>query len=260
MMTCPIFCKQWHRWREELKNGRKSSGKSMPRNPLHSLSEKLLNAWPVPIVFIGLILGTKKIKNRITLTHLGNSYWGIADSGAFSTHWVVARARDPQLHPLLLTCSQGVQGNKKLEIVKELRFVSHMSFQRLGQGPLTLTGGLLESETELCELSAEFVFAVPVFSILGFSSLPLGWVSLAFSFHHVTFCHVTVVGLLLCLVSASWGWAEVVSARLHPSYGTRYIIRGVCNFLDSVLLQQRFEMVDQCYSLVTAPFYLANKR
>jgi hypothetical protein len=22
-MTCPILCKQWHRWREELKDGRK---------------------------------------------------------------------------------------------------------------------------------------------------------------------------------------------------------------------------------------------
>ena len=33
-----------------------------------------------------------------------------------------------------------------------------MSVQPLEQGPPTLTGGLLESETELHELSAEFVF------------------------------------------------------------------------------------------------------
>ena len=31
------------------------------------------------------------------------------------------------------------------------------------QGPPTLTGGLLESETELCELSAEFIFRCPSF-------------------------------------------------------------------------------------------------
>ena len=37
-------------------------------------------------VFIGLILGTKKIKDRRTPTGLGNSYWGSADSGAFVTY------------------------------------------------------------------------------------------------------------------------------------------------------------------------------
>ena len=48
--------------------GGKSSGKNMPRNPLHNLQENLLNAWPVLTVFIGLILGTKKIKDRRTPT------------------------------------------------------------------------------------------------------------------------------------------------------------------------------------------------
>jgi len=43
MMTCPIFCKQWHRWREELKNGKKKQWeKNVPRNPLHNLPENLL--------------------------------------------------------------------------------------------------------------------------------------------------------------------------------------------------------------------------
>ena len=41
--------------------------------------------------------------------------------------------------------------------------------------------------------------------------------------------------------------------------GKRYIsvqsVRGVCNFLSSVSLQQRFETVDQCYSSVSAQFY-----
>jgi len=41
-------------------------------------------------VFIGLILGTKRIKDRRTLTHLDNSYWGAEDSGAFWTCWGVA--------------------------------------------------------------------------------------------------------------------------------------------------------------------------
>ena len=58
--------------------GGKSSGKNMSRNPLHVL-----------IVFIGLILGTKKSKDRRTPTDLGNSYWASADS-AFGTYQRVA--------------------------------------------------------------------------------------------------------------------------------------------------------------------------
>ena len=48
--------------------------------------------------------------------------------------------------------------------------------------------------------------------------------------------------------------AKVVSARLHPSHGIRYV-GGVCNFLGSVSPQQKCEMADQCYSSVTAQFY-----
>ena len=43
------------------------------------------------------------------------------------------------------------------------------------------------------------------------------------------------------------GHAKVVSARLNPSYGTIYI-GGVCNFLGSVLSQQKFEATYLCYS------------
>ena len=34
---------------------------------------------------------------------------------------------------------------------------------------------------------------------------------------------------------------------------------GVCNFLSSVSLQQKFEPMDQCKSSVTAQFYLESK-
>ena len=50
------------------------------RDPLHSQPENLLNIWPVLTVFIGLILGTEKSKDRRTPAGLGNSYWGPADS------------------------------------------------------------------------------------------------------------------------------------------------------------------------------------
>ena len=60
--------------------GGKGSGKNMPRNLFHNLPEKLLNASPVPTVFIGLILGTKEVKGRRTLTCLGNSYKGTENS------------------------------------------------------------------------------------------------------------------------------------------------------------------------------------
>ena len=47
----------------------KAMGKNVPRNPFHNLPENLLNTYSVPTVqklcpvFIGLILGTKKIKD-----------------------------------------------------------------------------------------------------------------------------------------------------------------------------------------------------
>ena len=55
-----------------------------------------------------------------------------------------------------------------------------------------------------------------------------------------------------CLAGYSpWGCRE--------SDTTVQLSGGVCNFLSSVSPQQKFETVDQCYSLVTAQFYLASK-
>ena len=65
------------------------SGKNMPRNPLHSLLENLLNSLPALTVFIGLILGTEKSKDRRIPTGLGNSLLGPEDS-AFGTYQRVA--------------------------------------------------------------------------------------------------------------------------------------------------------------------------
>ena len=136
-----------------------------------------------------------------------------------------------------------------------------MSFQTYGWGPPTLTGGLLESETEPRELSAEFVLVVPVSSTLGFLSLPLHWVSFAFCFHHVSF---PWVGLLLCLAPPCG--AHLMGPRKPRLFQPGEIritvpdyVREVCNFLGSVSLQQRFETADQRYSWFTAQFYLASK-
>ena len=81
-------------------------------------------------------------------------------------------------------------------------------------------------------------FPVPVSSTLGFLSLPLCWVFFLFSFRHGSFFHR--VGLLLCMVSSSWGREEVVSARLNLTNCT-IDVRGVCNFPRSILSQQKFE-------------------
>ena len=50
-----------------------------------------------------------------------------------------------------------------------------------------------------------------------------------------------------------WVWCESILSRIF------WYVGGVCNFLGSVSLQQRFEMGDQCYSSVKAQFYLASK-
>ena len=51
--------------------GVKSSGKNIVRNLIHNLLSNLLNTQTVFTIFIGLILGTKKIKDRRNLHPLG---------------------------------------------------------------------------------------------------------------------------------------------------------------------------------------------
>ena len=60
---------------------------------------------------------------------------------------------------------------------KGIKILLGMSLQPQEQGPPTLTRGLLESETEPCELSAEFVFHCPGFQDDGplVTSLALGF-------------------------------------------------------------------------------------
>ena len=132
-----------------------------------------------------------------------------------------------------------------------------MSFQPSEQGPPTLTRGLLESETEPCELSAKFVFAV---------RFPARWASwhfpsAGFSLHSAfTAGAFTVLGLRCAWPLPRGGQAEVVSARLNPSHGT-IDVRGVCNFLGSVSSQQKFEATDGqvLQPHITAQFYLESK-
>ena len=92
------------------------------------------------------------------------------------------------------------------------------------------------------------------------SQFPACWVSshwtfFMFSLHCGIYCQV---GFCCAWPLPCGGRAEVVSARLNPRHGTIYV-GGVCNFLGCVSPQQRFEMVDQCYSSVTAEFYSASK-
>ena len=91
--------------------------------------------------------------------------------------------------------------------------------------------------------------------MLCFLSILLCWVFFVFNFHCVKFCQV---GLLLCLAS-TLDWAEVVSARLNPSHSNRYV-GGMCNFLGSVLQQQKFEMADCVTAWLQLNFIWKNKR
>ena len=100
-----------------------------------------------------------------------------------------------------------------------------------------LTGGLLESEAELHELSAEFVFRCPGLQHDG----PLG-TSLALGFLRFL--------LQPWEVSLSWApavlglfHAEVVSARLYLSHSTIDVMRVYVPWF-FVLSQQRFGATD----------------
>ena len=131
-----------------------------------------------------------------------------------------------------------------------------MSLHAQGWGPPTLTGGLLESETERCELCAEFVFANLISSAVGFSSLPLHWASISFSFHHVRFCQI---GLLLCLVSTSlglsWGcFSQVKSESWHQIHLGSVQFPRFC--LTAAEVWNSGPVLKLCYR---SEFYLASK-
>ena len=201
-MTWHIFCKLWHRWREELKSGRKKRGKNMPRNLLHNLLGNLLNTWPVLTVFIGPILGTKEIRTEEpSPAQATAALQSAADSGALGTQRGGTPARDPQLHPLLLICSQGVRGNKRRAFVKELRFCWPCPSNHRGEGLL------LNHRSSGIWVWAAWTFCWACFCCLGFQHAGLLATSPALGFHLVqlhslSFCQV---GLLLCLASASQG-------------------------------------------------------
>ena len=138
-----------------------------------------------------------------------------------------------------------------------------MSFQPQERGPPTLAGGLLESETELRELSAQFIFHCPSFQHAGLlvTSPALDFLCLLLPPWELSLSWApALLGLLL-----AGGRIEVVSARLNPSHGT-IDVRGVCHFLGSVSSQQKSEVMDvkalgasQLSDSVAAQFYLENK-
>ena len=127
------------------------------------------------------------------------------------------------------------EGSRKQETrdCKGVKILLVMSLQPQQRGPPTLTGGLLESETELRGLSAEFIFHCPGFKHHGPSP--------ALGFLHA---------LLLPGASLSWApaaldlfCAEVVSARLNPSHGT-IDVRRVYAPQFFVSSQQKFGVTD----------------
>ena len=52
--------------------------------------------------------------------------------------------------------------------------------------------------------------------------------------------------------AAAWMDPEIVILVNQTQKDKYHIVRGMSNFLSSVSPQQKFEMVDQCYSSVTA--------
>ena len=184
---------------------KKKSEKNVLRNPLDNLLEDLLNTWPVITVFIGLILGTKNIKDRRTPTCFGSSYSDTTDSGAFGTHWTPTATH-------LLAGGLQKQEMRDCKGIKILLATCPSSHRGEDFYPNQGSSG-----TELCDLFAKFIFTVLVSSMLGFLSLPLRWVFFTFSFHHGI---IRWVGLLLCLGSTSWGlsqgcFSQVKSKKQH---------------------------------------------
>ena len=128
-----------------------------------------------------------------------------------------------------------------------------MSFQPQEWGHPALTGDLLESETEPCELSAEFVFAVPVSSTPGFLSLPLCWVFFMFSFHHWSFADLDF--FCACLPPHG-GWVEVFFSQVK-SESWHHRCKGSVSF--PLFCITAAKIWNDRRTSVTAQFYLASK-
>ena len=117
-----------------------------------------------------------------------------------------------------------------------------MSLQPQEQGSPTLTGGLLESETEPVSFLLSLFSTVPVSITLGFLSLPpaLSFLPVLLPLRELSPGWApALLGLLL-----AGGRAEVVSARLTQGHSTTDV-EGVCNLLSSVSSQRAFEVADQ---------------
>ena len=101
---------------ESWRTGGKSSGKNMPKNPLHSPLESLLNIWPVLIVSSVWSLAQRRKRTEETplacVTATGAQR--ITPLG----HTEEQPLQSPSIVPLPPACSREVQGNRKREIVK----------------------------------------------------------------------------------------------------------------------------------------------
>ena len=84
------------------------------------------------------------------------------------------------------------------------------------------------------------------------SQFPAHWASCHFPCAGFSLHSASTIGTFAELGSCcAWpppckGCAEVISARLNQSHGTTDV-EGVCNFLDSVSSQEKFEATDQGY-------------
>ena len=97
----------------------KAVGKTCQGIPFITCGKNLLNTWPVLTVFNGLILGTKKIKDRRTPAGLGT---GAQQMVKTLGHTKEQTLQSPSIAPTATHMFAGGSRNKKWEILKELRF------------------------------------------------------------------------------------------------------------------------------------------
>ena len=167
-------------------------------------------------IFIGLILGTEKSKDRRTPTGLGNSYWGSADS-AFGTYQRVA----PPESLNCTHCHPPIHGGFKEKETRNCKGIEIL----LGTCPSSHRSKGLLPKPEVfwnLKLSPVSFLLSSFFCCPGFQHDRPLVSSPALGFLHVLrlLGELRPVGLLLCLVSSLRGRAEVVSARLNPNDGT----------------------------------------
>ena len=149
--------------------------------------------------------------------------------------------QSPSVAPTATCLFMGVQGNKKQDIVKGIKILLAICPSSHGSEDLLPYPGFFWN-LRLIHVSflLSFFFAAQFLARWASYHFPCTGVSLGSASTTGTF---TELGFCCAWLPPCRGQADIVLSRLNPRDCTIYV-RGVCNFISSVSLHQKFQAMD----------------